>query len=86
MTTTDEKEKIRNQVILLGNANGKNSVTVGEDDVLPATGILDSASIMALILWFEDEFGISTDDEDLTLDNFSTINLMIDYLSRHRRG
>lgn len=86
MLPANAKEKIRNRVIELARALGKVRPELGDDEVLPATGLLDSAAIMALILWYEDEFQASTDDEDLTLDNFGTINLMVDYLSRHQRG
>ena len=86
MIPTNAKEQIRDQVLLLSKASGGDSAAIGDDEVLPTTGRLDSASIMALILWYEDEFGVSTDDEELTLDNFGTVNRMVDYLSRHVRG
>jgi D-alanine--poly(phosphoribitol) ligase subunit 2 len=81
----NSQQKIRNKVVELARQLGNDATRLGDDDVIPATGLLDSASIMALILWYEDSFDVTTDDEELILDNFGTINLMADYLSRHQR-
>lgn len=84
MNLEESKTKIKVRILELAKELGRPRDSFGDDEVIPASGILDSASIMMLILWYESEFGVSTDDEDLTLDNFGTINLMADYMQRHR--
>ena len=84
MIAPDAKDRIRQQVLALGKALGRERASLDDGEVLPETGLLDSAAIMQLILWCESEFGISTDDEELTLDNFGTINQMVDYIGRHQ--
>jgi D-alanine--poly(phosphoribitol) ligase subunit 2 len=84
VNSEDTKIKIKGKILELAKDLGKNRGSFADDEEIPASGILDSASIMMLILWYENEFGVSTDNEDLTLDNFGTVNLMADYLTRHR--
>ena len=38
--------------------------------------------MMSLVVWFEEEFGVPPEAEELNLDNFGTIDLMADYLKR----
>jgi acyl carrier protein len=82
MNPDEVKNKIRSKVLELAVVPGNARPMLGDDEVIPQLGILDSASMMALVLWYEDEFGVSTEDEDLTVDNFGTVKRMADYLSR----
>jgi acyl carrier protein len=77
------KERIRNQIASLATTLGHDPSKLTDDALIPETGLLDSASLMMLIVWYEGAFGISTDSEELTIDNFGTVNLMVDYLRRH---
>jgi acyl carrier protein len=45
-------------------------------------GIVDSVGVMELVLFVEEQFGISVDDQDITPDNFDSINLLADYIRR----
>jgi acyl carrier protein len=85
MVPADTKDTIRNKIVELAREIEREANPPKDDDVIPKLGILDSASIMSLVLWYEEEFDISTDDEELDLDNFGTINLMVDYLARNQR-
>jgi D-alanine--poly(phosphoribitol) ligase subunit 2 len=77
------KVLIRGKIAALAKALGHDAAKLRDDDVLPQTGLLDSASLMMLIVWYEEQFGVSTENDELTIDNFGTINLMVDYLQRH---
>ena len=46
--------------------------------------ILDSLGVHALIVFLEDHFGIMVLDEDVTRDNFETINSIVNYVERKR--
>ena len=78
------KTKIKQKIQDLARALGHDASALRDDEVIPQTGLLDSASLMMLIVWYETEFGVSTDDEELTVDNFGTIELMVDYYDRNR--
>ncbi|MCP4997936.1 MAG: hypothetical protein GY933_04075 [Hyphomicrobiales bacterium] len=38
---------------------------------------------MELIIWLEEIYSISVPDDDLVIENFGTINLIIEYLQKH---
>jgi len=80
----DARDRIRRKIMELAQALGRDGSKLGDDQLIPQSGLLDSASLMMLIVWYETEFGISTENEELTIDNFGTINLMVDYLRRHQ--
>jgi acyl carrier protein len=77
------KERIKKKIVELAKDLDSDATGLGDHELIPSTGLLDSASLMMLIVWYEKEFGVSTDEEEPTLDNFGTINLMVDYLGRH---
>ncbi len=54
-------------------ARGKAVGNLQETDDLIGTEIMDSLGIMKLILFLEDNYSVKISDEDLTLENFSTI-------------
>jgi acyl carrier protein len=45
-------------------------------------GYFDSMGFMVLITFIEEEFGIKTNDVDLTEENFESINAITEYISR----
>ena len=55
------------------------AVENNQDDV-DLTLILDSFAIHDLILYLEEELSIKVDDEDITSDNFSTLNQLENFL------
>lgn len=50
------------------------------DDLL-GSGIVDSLGMMKLVLFIETEFEVQVPPEDMTIENFMTINHITDYLS-----
>jgi D-alanine--poly(phosphoribitol) ligase subunit 2 len=75
---------IKKKVQELAKELGRNASTVTEDDVLPETGVLDSAAIIELIVWVETEFGMDIDQSELSLDNFGSIRQMTTYIEARR--
>ena len=45
-------------------------------------GIVDSVGIMELVMFLEENFGLTVDDEDLTPDNFDSVNKLAAYIER----
>jgi acyl carrier protein len=82
----DAAARIRGKIAALARELGRDPTGLSDDAVIPQTGLLDSASLITLILWYEGEFGVSTEDEELTIDNFGTIRLMVDFLQRSSRS
>ena len=49
---------------------------VGNDEKLLENGLLDSLGMLDVVTFLENEFHISADDEDLTPENFQSIDTM----------
>jgi acyl carrier protein len=80
----DAKLAIQAKVIELAKTLGKRDPRVGFSESIPDSKLLDSAGLMELMVWYEGRFGLSIPQEDLTLDNFATIDLMAGYAERAR--
>ena len=78
MTTS---ERIRMKVQELAKQLGRNASGVSDDDILPETGVLDSAAIIELVVWVETEVGIDIDQDELSLDNFGSIRRMTSFIA-----
>ena len=76
------RDAIRQQVIKLAARRGVDATGLGDSDVLPETGVLDSVAIIELIVWFESTFNRIIDQSELTLENFGTVDAMVNYLER----
>lgn len=71
------KEYIRQE--LMSGAGG--DLDVNEN--LLAAGIVDSLGVLRLVSFVEEKFGIEVADEDVTLENFQSIQSMVDYIEQH---
>lgn len=76
------RSTIRKKVIDLARRRGKDVKNLKDSEVLPETDVLDSASILELIVWYEMTFDISIQQAELTLENFGTVDAMTSFLVR----
>lgn len=77
------KSKIRAKVAELAARLGKNSKNMSDDAVLLEQGLLDSASVLELLVWIEVQLDIELDQDELSLDNFGSIQRMATFLASH---
>ncbi len=47
------KATIRDKVIALARALGMDASAIGDDEIIPATGLLDSSAVLELVVWYE---------------------------------
>lgn len=52
------------------------------DENLLESDILDSVAMMELVLWSEGQYGFTVDTDDLTPDNFATLNAIVAYIEK----
>lgn len=74
------KAAIRAKVIELAKTLGMDASGVGDTDILPATGLLDSNAILELVVWFETAYAFPIPQEDINIDNLGSIDVMTDFL------
>jgi acyl carrier protein len=74
------QQQIHAKIVELASELGRDARKLGWDDEIPASRVLDSPALMELIIWYETTFSIEIDQDQLTIDNFGTINAMAAYL------
>jgi acyl carrier protein len=77
--STEIKSAIHRQIQLLAARLGTGASALADDDFIPALGILDSAALIELIVWYEQYLKLSIPQADLNIDNFGSIHLMAEY-------
>src|SRR5208337_1976865 len=79
MTNRSEeiREAVRDKVRRLAGECQRRSpggISLGDDDSLTATGLLDSAATIELVLWIESSFLDGREQVDMTAANFGSVN------------
>jgi D-alanine--poly(phosphoribitol) ligase subunit 2 len=78
--TEQARNKIRAKIQALARDLGRDARSLGDDDLIPASGLLDSAAILGLIVWCELEFQVTIEMDEITTDNFGSVNRMLGHL------
>jgi D-alanine--poly(phosphoribitol) ligase subunit 2 len=73
------KAAIRREIQRLAANLGADASAVADDEIIPASGILDSAALIDLIVWYEQYFKLSIPQSDINIDDFGSIELMAEY-------
>jgi acyl carrier protein len=84
MNTNTVKSEIHAKVGEIAKNLGKDAKRLRTDELIPLTGLLDSAGLMELMMWFEATYDLEIDQADFTMDNFGSIDSMTAYLKRAR--
>ncbi len=59
---------------------GRGGVELGAEDDLLGSGLIDSLSAMRLVRFVEERFGVSIPPDDITIENFMTVQRIVAYL------
>ena len=79
------KAALHAKVMELARALDMDASGVADDDILPATGLLDSNAILELVVWFEATYDFPIKQEEINIDNLGSINAMADFLLSRKR-
>ncbi len=74
------KNNIREKIVELARRLDVDAAELDDDDIIPATGLLDSAAILELVVWYDEFYGIGLTQEEINIDNLGSVNAMADYL------
>ena len=77
---------IRAKVLELAANLGEDASELEDDEIIPTSGFVDSAAILELVVWYEDEFDLPLEQSEINIDNLGSINAMVDYLIRRKQG
>ena len=79
MQTTDIEQEIRNYIaetFLLGSSDRLN------DDTPLLGNIIDSTGVIQLIMFVQERFGITVEDEEAMTDNFGSVRIVVDFIEK----
>lgn len=80
------KSTIRDKVIALARDLGVDASGIGDDDIIPATGLLDSTAVLELVVWYEQTWDFPLQQEEINIDNLGSINAMTEFLLARKAG
>lgn len=80
------EQAIKDQIVAIVDQMGDDARGLARDELIPASGLIDSAGLLQLLAWYEQHYAIPLAPEDLTIDNLGSIALMADYLLRRQAG
>jgi acyl carrier protein len=78
----EARRTIREKVLGLAARRGVDARILKDDEVIVASGVLDSTALLELILWIEMTYDLVIEQSDLTAENFGTVDAMAAYLLR----
>jgi acyl carrier protein len=84
MNSDELKAAIHHKTIEIASAIGHDAAGLRFDESIPASGMLDSAGLLELIVWIETQHGLSIPEADLNVENLGTIDAIARYLRRAR--
>ena len=85
--TIDKDEitaNIRAKIIELADRLGNDAGGLQDDDIIPATGLLDSAAILEMVVWYDEFYAMNLKQDEINIDNLGSLDAMADYvIMRH---
>ena len=78
------QETIKGKIVEIANTLGCDASNLQSDEVIPATGLIDSAGLLELIAWYESHYDITIETSEITIDNLGTLDSMADFLLRRK--
>ncbi len=78
--------RIKTKIVDIAAQTGDDASSLEADDIIPATGLIDSAGLLELIAWYEATFAIALAQSEINIDNLGTLTRMADYVLHKRRG
>lgn len=75
---------IKAQIVKIADSLGSDASDLQADELIPATGLIDSAGLLELIAWFEQAYAFKIPAEDLTIDRLGSLQSMSAYLRQRK--
>src|SRR5689334_20920990 len=74
------EKTIKNKIIEIVAQLGEDAHDLTNDELIPASGLIDSAGLLELLGWYEHYFEVPLSQDDITIDNLGSIQLMADFV------
>ena len=80
------QQAIKAKIIELVAPMGEDASDLEPDDIIPATGLIDSAGLLELIAWYEHHFKVPLKPDEVTIDNLGSLAAMANFVIARRQG
>ncbi len=77
--------EIKNKIIEIADSLGCDASSLQTEDIIPATGFIDSAGLLELVAWYEAHYDINIDTAEITIDNLGSLCAMADFLLKRKK-
>ncbi|MFZ1244244.1 MAG: acyl carrier protein [Azonexus sp.] len=76
--------EIKAKVVEIAAQTGDDASELSLDDIIPATGLIDSTGLLELIAWYEKIYEIPLAQEEINIDNLGTLTRMAEFVLRKK--
>lgn len=76
--------EIKAKIVEIAAQVGDDASELELDDIIPATGLIDSTGLLELIAWYEKHYGIPLAQEEINIDNLGTLTRMAEFVLRKK--
>ena len=67
-------------------ALGNDASKLSDTDIIPDSGVVDSAGLLEFVVWYDETFSLDLQPEEMTIDNLGSLAAMADFaLARAKR-
>lgn len=73
--------RLRGLLKQLADDFGTDSSAITEDDVIPDTGVLDSAGVIEFVMLIDNAYDLALEAEDMTIDNLGTLSAIAAFIA-----
>ncbi len=76
--------RIKAKIVDIAAQTGEDASSLEADEIIPATGLIDSTGLLELIAWYEKTYAIALRQEEINIDNLGTLSRMADFVLQKR--
>ena len=77
--------QIKARIVEIAAQTGEDASMLAADDLIPATGLIDSTGLLELIAWYEQYYAIALTQPEINIDNLGTLARMADFVVARKR-
>ena len=59
---------------------GQDTSDVAEDDIIPDTGVLDSAGLLEFVVLIDEKYALALQPEEMTIDNLGSLSAIATFV------
>lgn len=75
---------IKKRIVAIAARLGGDASDLQADELIPASGLIDSAGLLELLAWYEAEYAIRLAQDEITIDNLGTLEAMANFVLARR--